>query len=139
MKRTLAPGLILLLAITAQGFVLSSAPQSDMQAFWEKFSRAVIKSDKATVAAMSRFPIGMSYGVASVKSKAELNRRYHAVFKEQADAAKCFESAKPEVDAANSKRFSVTCPDAAGNEVVVYNFVLTRTGWKFASLDNLNE
>lgn len=139
MKRTLAPSLILLLAMTAQGFVLNSAAQADMQAFWEKFRMAVIKSDKTTVAAMSKFPIEMSYGIASVKSKAELNRRYREIFNQQTNAAKCFESAKPEVDAGNSKRFSVACPDAAGNEVVVYSFVLTRAGWKFASLDNLNE
>ena len=29
--------------------------------------------------------------------------------------------------------------DAAGNEVVIYHFEQTRTGWKFSGLDNLNE
>jgi hypothetical protein len=47
--------------------------------------------------------------------------------------------AKPEVDPANPKTFTVACPDAAGNEVVVYHFTQTRAGWKFTALDNLNE
>ena len=58
---------------------------------------------------------------------------------EQTDAAACFSKAKPEVDPANVKAFTVACPDAAGNEVVIYHFAQTKTGWKFTSLDNLNE
>ena len=54
------------------------------------------------------------------------------------DAA-CFNKAKREMDTANPKHFSVACPDAAGNEVVIYHFEQTRTGWKFTGLDNINE
>jgi hypothetical protein len=43
------------------------------------------------------------------------------------------------VDPANAKVFTVACPDAAGNEVVIYHFTRTKAGWKFTSLDNLNE
>jgi hypothetical protein len=43
------------------------------------------------------------------------------------------------VDPANAKVFTVACPDAAGNEVVIYHFRRTKAGWKFTSLDNLNE
>ena len=46
---------------------------------------------------------------------------------------------KIEMDAENPKHFSVACPDAAGNEVVIYHFEQTKTGWKFTGLDNLNE
>ncbi len=35
--------------------------------------------------------------------------------------------------------FTVGCKNSAGDEVVIYTFVLTRAGWKFKSLDNLNE
>ena len=91
------------------------------------------------VARLSKFPIGMSYGIPSIKTKAQLTRRYRQLFNEQTDAAACFNKAKPEMDAANPKHFSVACPDAAGNEVVIYHFEQTRTGWKFTGLDNLNE
>jgi hypothetical protein len=36
-------------------------------------------------------------------------------------------------------RFSIACPDEAGNEVVIYEFERGRKGWKFVRLDNLNE
>ena len=107
--------------------------------FWEQFKAAVSKKDVDAVAALSKFPIGMSYGIASVKSKLELRKRYGQVFNEQTDAATCFSKARPEIDPENAKHFTVACPDAAGNEVVIYHFTQTRTGWKFTGLDNLNE
>jgi len=91
------------------------------------------------VARLSRFPIGMSYGIQSVKTKAQLTRRYRQIFNEQTNAAVCFAAKKPEADANNPKHFTVACPDAAGNEVVVYHFEQTKAGWRFTSLDNLNE
>lgn len=107
--------------------------------FWRQFKTAVINRDAPTVARLSQFPIGMSYGVPSIKTKAQLAKRFRQVFNEQTDAAACFGKAKPEVDPANVKAFTVACPDAAGNEVVIYHFQQTKAGWKFASLDNLNE
>ena len=109
------------------------------ETFWEQFKAAVAKRDVETVATLSRFPIGMSYGIPSVKSKVDLRKRYRRVFNEQTDAATCFSKAKPELDPDNAKHFTVACPDAAGNEVVIYHFTQTRTGWKFTGLDNLNE
>ena len=113
--------------------------QDARQAFWEQFKTAVTKRDVQTVARLSQFPIGMSYGIPSIKTKAQLTKRYRQLFNEQTDAAACFSKAKPEVDPANAKVFTVACPDAAGNEVVIYHFQQTKTGWKFTSLDNLNE
>lgn len=107
--------------------------------FWQAFKTAVSKRDIATITRLSRFPIGMSYGIPSIKNKAQLTKRYRQLFNEQTDAAACFNKAKPEMDAANPKHFTVACPDAAGNEVVIYHFEQTRTGWKFTALDNLNE
>ena len=107
--------------------------------FWQSFKTAVSKRDVATIARLSKFPIGMSYGIPAVRNKVQLAKRYRQVFNEQSDAAACFSKAKPEVDANNPKHYSVACPDAAGNEVVVYHFEQTRTGWKFTGLDNLNE
>lgn len=107
--------------------------------FWQQFKTAVANKNVDAIATLSRFPIGMSYGIASVKTKADLRRRYRKVFTEQSDAAACFSKAKPESDPDNAKHFTVACPDSAGNEVVIYHFNLTRTGWKFTAMDNLNE
>ncbi len=81
----------------------------------------------------------MPYGARSVKSKPELRRRYTEVFNTQSNAAQCFAKKQPEIDKANPKRFTVACPNEAGDEVVIYEFALTRAGWKFVSLDNINE
>ena len=117
--------------------LLTGADATDT--FWQAFKTAVSKRDIETIARLSKFPIGMSYGIPSIRNKAQLTRRYRQLFNEQTDAAACFNKAKPEMDAANPKHFSVACPDAAGNEVVIYHFEQTRTGWKFTGLDNLNE
>jgi len=118
-------------------FLLSGVDATE--AFWQSFKTAVGKHDVESIARLSKFPIEMSYGIPSIKTKAQLAKRYRQLFNEQTNAATCFEKAKPEVEADNPKRFSVTCPDAAGNEVVVYHFEQTRAGWKFTGLDNLNE
>jgi hypothetical protein len=110
-----------------------------LQAFWKEFKGAVAKGDKEAVARMSKFPIGMSYAKASIKNSTQLRRRYREVFNEQTNAAVCFSKAQPEVDAQNPKLFTVACPDAGGNEVVLYHFEQTKTGWKFTALDNINE
>lgn len=124
------------LALTSDTYVKRD---DAFQAFWQKFKTAVISKDKKSVAALSRFPIGMSYGIRSIKSPADLNRRYREVFNTQTDAAKCFSSKEPVADTDNARRFNVGCPDAAGNEVVIYEFERTKTGWKFVQLDNINE
>ena len=117
--------------------LLTGADSADT--FWQTFKTAVSKRDVETIARLSKFPLGMSYGIPSIKTKAQLSKRYRQVFNEQTDAAACFAKAKIEMDPENPKHFSVACPDAAGNEVVIYHFEQTKTGWKFAGLDNLNE
>ena len=109
------------------------------EAFFQSFKTAVSKRDVETIARLSKFPIGMSYGIPAIKTKVQLSRRYRQLFNEQTDAAACFTKAKIEMDPENPKRFSVACPDAAGNEVVIYHFEQTKMGWKFTGLDNLNE
>ena len=66
-------------------------------------------------------------------------RRWKELVSEQSDAIKCFEHKGPELDESNPRRFSVACPDEAGNEVVVYQFERGRAGWRFVGLDNINE
>ena len=115
------------------------APVDCTEEFWQTFRTAVHKRDVETIARLSKFPIEMSYGISSIKSKAQLSRRYRQLFSAQADAVACFSKKKPEMDEANPKHFTVACPDAAGNEVVIYHFEQTRTGWKLTGLDNINE
>lgn len=116
-------------------------PQNDpaIEQFWSKFKAAVQKSDKTSVGAMSQFPIEMPYGVAKIRNRSQLARRWRDLFNVQANAVKCFGESKPVVDSADAKLFTVGCKDVAGNEVVVYGFRLGRTGWKLAFLDNINE
>lgn len=128
---------LLLSAILLSGPLFQTSDARET--FWQQFKTAVIARDVPAVARLSRFPIRMSYGIPSVKTKAQLTKRFRQVFNEQTDAAACFGKAKPEVDPANVKAFTVACPDAAGNEVVIYHFTQTKTGWKFTSLDNINE
>src|ERR1044072_2641188 len=109
------------------------------ETFWQSFKTAVGKHDVETIARLSKFPIEMSYGIQGIETNAELAQRHRQLFNEQTNAAACFEKAKPVVDADNPKRFTVACPDAAGNEVVVYHFDQTRTGWEVTGLDNVQE
>ena len=125
--------------ITTLSLILLLTGVESTDTFWDTFKTAVSKHDVETIARLSKFPIGMSYGVPSIRNKAQLAKRYKELFNEQTDAAACFSKAKPEIDTANPKRFTVACPDAAGNEVVIYQFEQTRGGWKFSHLDNLNE
>ena len=125
--------------ITTLSLLLLFTGAESAETFFQSFKTAVSKHDVETIARMSKFPLAMSYGIPAVRTKAQLTRRYRQIFNEQTDAAACFSKAKIEMDPENSKRFSVACPDAAGNEVVIYHFEQTSTGWKFTGLDNLNE
>jgi len=125
--------------ITTLSLLLLLAGADSAETFFQSFKTAVSKHDVETIARLSKFPLAMSYGIPTIKTKAQLSKRYRQIFNEQTDAAACFSKAKIEMDAENPKHFSIACPDAAGNEVVIYHFEQTRTGWKFTGLDNLNE
>jgi hypothetical protein len=112
--------------------------------FWEKFKAAVIKGDKQTVAALSRFPISRGYGLASLKNKAQLMRHYREIFFTETDAAKCFPKAKPFVEKERPKEFTIGCSfrsddGGGGGEPFQYTFILTRKGWRFTGFENINE
>jgi hypothetical protein len=126
---------------TASAHMPVKAGQADMShlIFWQKFRDAVIKGNKQAVADMSQFPISMPYGMATVKNRAQLLRRYRQVFNHEGSAAKCFASAKPATDPARPKEFTVGCKNSAGDEVVIYSFTRAPKGWKFTGLDNINE
>jgi hypothetical protein len=141
MKKTTILCLVLLLSGTVLAVAVGKSVQSDdsVQVFWQKFKTAVINDNKEAVATLSKFPIEMPYGIASIENKDQLLGRYREVFNEQTNAAQCFAKGKPEMDAEDPKLFAVACPDAAGNLVVIYYFEQTKTGWKFVALDNINE
>lgn len=135
MKKITFLCLALLLASTA----LAQPSDPSPQVFWEKFRAAVVKGDKVTIANLSQFPIGMPYGMPGVKNKAQLVQRFRKVFFSETNAAKCFSKTQPEIDQNKPKEFEITCKNAAGDDVVVYSFALTRNGWRFRALDNINE
>jgi hypothetical protein len=102
----------------------------------------VIAGDKATVAEMTKFPLSMPYSVKAVKNKEDFLRRYNEIFKGEADAAQCFTSTKLRKESA--RRYEIYCPfkDTPKdweNAPIRFLFELTRSGWKFAGLDNVNE
>ena len=128
---------ILILFVVPEAF-----GQSEFSAFWNKFRSAVIAADKASVADMTKFPLSMSYAVKAVKNKEDFLRRYSEIFKGEANAAQCFASAKPQKQSARS--YEISCPfkDTPNdweNAPIRFVFELTKTGWKFAGLDNINE
>ena len=115
--------------------------QTDFSAFWKKFKSAVIAGDKAAVVEMTKFPVSMPYSVKSVKNKEDLLRRYNEIFKGEANAAQCFKSAEPNK---SERRYEIYCPfkdtpNDRENAPIRFIFELTKTGWKFAGLDNINE
>ena len=118
------------------------AAQTNFDDFWKNFKASVIKTDKMTIAALSKFPLEMPYGIKAVRTKADFLKRYKEIFSGEADAAKCYAKAKPEKE--DAKHYAVYCgfkqtPNDTENTPIKYSFELTKTGWKFAGLDNINE
>ena len=116
--------------------------ESDFSAFWKKLKVAVIAGDKATVAEMTKFPLSMSYGIKAVKNKESFLRRYDEIFDGEANAAQCFAKAEPRKESA--QRYEIYCPfketpNDRENAPIRFIFELTKSGWKFAGLDNINE
>ena len=116
--------------------------QNNIETFWKDFKSAIEKGDKNAAASMTKFPLYMPFGVKSVKTKADFIKRYKEIFYGEADAAKCF--AKAELQKNNAKNYSVYCgfknsPEDTEDKPIKYDFELTKTGWKFAGLDNINE
>ena len=91
---------------------------------------------------MTKFPLSMPYSVKAVTTKSDFLRRYNEIFNGEANAAQCFGSAKPEKQSA--RRYEIFCPfkdtpDDKENAPVRFIFELTKSGWEFAGLDNINE
>jgi hypothetical protein len=131
-----AAGILVLL------FLPQASGQNDFSTFRNKFKSAVIAGDNASVADMTKFPFSMPYSVKAVKNKQDFQRRYNEIFKGEANAAQCFAKAKPRKE--STQRYEVYCPfkdtpDDWESAPIRFIFELTKTGWKFAGLDNINE
>jgi len=116
--------------------------ESDFSAFWKKFKSAVIADDKAAVVEMTKFPVSMSYGVKAIKNKENFLRRYGEIFKGEANAAQCFGKAEPRKESA--QKYEIYCPfketpNDVENAPIRFMFELTKGGWRFVGLDNVNE
>ena len=134
-----------LLLLAASVFESAQPPKNDsMTAFWDKIKAAVFKGDREAVFALSALPIEMEYGMPKIRTKTQFMKYYKHIFAGEANAAKCFKTAKPDVDPANKKVFTVACGFAEDNtggagEPLQYTFKLTRSGWRFVGYDNVNE
>jgi len=126
--------------------ILSSFPsafaESDFSAFWQKFKSSVIAGDKAAVAEMTKFPLSMPYEVKTVKNKDGFLRRYDEIFKGEANAAQCFQGVEPHKE--SDRQYDIYCPfkdtpKDLENAPIRFIFELTKGGWKFVGLDNVNE
>ena len=116
--------------------------ESDFSAFWKGLKSAVIAGDKAKVAEMTKFPLSMPYEVKAVKNKESFLRRYDEIFKGEANAAQCFQTGKPRKESAG--HYEIYCPfkDTPNdweNAPIRFMFELTKGGWRFVGLDNINE
>jgi hypothetical protein len=134
--------IFIFLILGAFAFNLQISAQTNFNAFWTKFKAAVAAKNKNAVATLTKFPLSMPYGMTSVKTRAQLNARYDKIFNGEADAVRCFAVEKPERESAS--RYSVACGfknDKTGDagKPIVYTFELTKAGWKFTGLDNINE
>jgi hypothetical protein len=132
----------LVAAILSLFFVPEAFGQSEFLAFWNKFRSAVIAGDKAAVAEMTKIPLSMPYLVKAVKNKEDFLRRCNEIFKGEANAAQCFASGEPRKESAG--RYEIYCPfketpDDRENAPIRFEFELTKSGWKFAGVDNVNE
>lgn len=128
---------ILILLSSSSGFA-----QSEFSVFWKKFKSAVIAGDKAPVAEMTKFPLSMGYEGKAVKNKQDFLRRYDEIFKGEANAVQCFGSAEPHKQTA--RQYEVYCPFKETpsdweNAPIRFIFELTKGGWRFVGLDNINE
>ena len=134
--------LVFCFAATVFGSPQSSRRETNFEIFWTKFKAALAKKDKNAVFASSKLPILMPTFQKNVRTKTDFLRRYNKIFNGEADAAKCFQTAAPQK--VSVKRYEVACGfklDTNGDagEPIVYSFELTRAGWKFVGLDNINE
>ena len=134
-RKTWIAGVLILLSFS------NAFAQTNFSTFWKKFKSAVIASDKATIAEMTKFPLSMPYGVKAVKNKEDFLRRYHEIFKGEANAAQCFRNTEPRKE---SGRYEIYCPfketpDDKENAPIRFIFELAKGGWRFVGLDNINE
>lgn len=109
-----------------------NAPTPAMRQFWSRFQSAVAKSDKNSVAALTKFPLGMPYGVPSIRTRAQLINSYGKIF--DAETKKCLAGARPQVEDAKAKKFSISC-----GEAMMYWFESVGGTYKFTAVDNVNE
>jgi len=129
-----------LLTLAAEGE--GGAAHTDFSAFWKKFKAAVTAGDKAAIAEMTKFPLSMPYEVKAVKNKENFLRRYDEVFKGEANAAQCFGKAEPHKQ--SDRQYDIYCPfketpEDKEDTPIRFIFELTKSGWKFVGLDNINE
>jgi hypothetical protein len=141
-KLTVFLAFILLVGSVAGGAAKPTNADTSMTEFWDKFKAAVTKNDQQAVFAMTQLPVDLGYGQSRIRTRAQFMKNYKYIFAREVNAAKCFATAKPQVDKGKTKEFYVTCPFAenGGNEEpFVYTFKQTKAGWRFVSFENIKD
>src|SRR6266852_1447304 len=124
--------LFIILGLTPLAF--GQPAKTDFNSFWQNFKTAVMNNNKNAVAGMVNYPFETYAYDRTIKTRtnAAFLKLYKEIFDGEVDAKKCFAKAKPEKETA--KRYNVGCPfrsdSGGGGEPFVYEFVLTKTGWK---------
>jgi hypothetical protein len=135
--QTWLAGILILLSF------LNAFAESDFSAFWKKFKSAVIAGDKAAVAEMTKFPLSMAYEKEVVKNKEDFSRRYNEIFQRRRPTLL---NALEALNLKKNRRGGIwiycpfkETPDDWENTPIRFIFELTKSGWKFVGLDNINE
>jgi len=91
---------------------------------------------------MTKFPLSMGYEMEVVKNKAKFSRRYDEIFKAMPTLLNALEALEPKKNrraVIMSIALFKETPDDKEDTPIRFIFELTKSGWKFVGLDNINE
>ena len=120
MKFLFSTALIFLLAIAPAGSEEIKPEARSFTGFWSQFQAAVVKGDKAAIAAMTKFPFA-----SEKQTKAEFVKQCDKLF--SAKVRRCFRNAKP-VKEDKRDSYSVFC----GENIFV--FEKGKDGYQFTDV-----
>lgn len=107
-----------------------AAVPPDLQGVWQSFRTAVETGDAEAVAGLSNFPVTANDFGGTVKSKADLKKRFDRIFPTEVKA--CFAEARP-MRVATYRDPVVIC-----DGYLVFGFRKGRDGYRFAYVENAN-
>jgi hypothetical protein len=116
--------------------------ESDFSTFWREIKSAIIAGDKSKVAEMTKFPLSMPYLIKAVKNKEDFLAPLQRNFQRRGRCRQCFASGNRKRNLREAMQSIVpsrTLQTTGENAPIRFIFELTKSGWRFAGLDNVNE